>query len=97
MGAWISTLVLAEAVWKLGREHELKPAELATAIEMLLNHRSVVLQDAETVKDALNLFRARPGLGFSDCLIIALARKAGHVPLGTFDRRLANAEGAQKI
>jgi predicted nucleic acid-binding protein len=36
-------------------------------------------------------------LGFSDCLILQLARKAGHLPLGTFDRGLSKLEGAQKL
>ena len=71
--------------------------ELAKAIEMLLNHRDLTLQDPETVAAALELFRAKPTLGFSDCLTLQLARKAGHLPLGTFDRNLARADGAQKL
>jgi len=43
------------------------------------------------------LFRAKPSLGFSDCLMIELARRAGHLPLGTFDRSLGKIEGAQKL
>jgi len=34
---------------------------------------------------------------FSDCLVLAIARKAGHVPLGTFDRNLAKLEGCEKL
>ena len=75
----------------------LAPTWLPATVEMLLNHRDLVLQDAETVAAALELFRARPSLGFSDCLTLQLARKAGHLPLGTFDRNLARLEGAQKV
>jgi predicted nucleic acid-binding protein len=64
---------------------------------MLLNHEHLTIQDADVVSAALELFRATPGLGFSDCLMAELARKAGHLPLGTFDRRLARVEGAQKL
>jgi predicted nucleic acid-binding protein len=64
---------------------------------MLLNHRDFALQDPEAVAGALELFRARPALGFSDCLILELARTAGHLPLGTFDRNLSRVEGAQKL
>lgn len=46
---------------------------------------------------ALDLFRSRPSLGFSDCLLLELARKARHLPLGTFDRGLAKVDGAQKL
>jgi predicted nucleic-acid-binding protein len=94
-GAWVSVLALAETTWVLSSVYDLSPKDLAAAIEMLLHHQQLVLQDAEAVTDALELFRARPVLGFSDCLMLQLARKAGHLPLGTFDRNLAKVEGAQ--
>jgi predicted nucleic-acid-binding protein len=96
-GAWVSTLVLAEATWVLASVYELSSSDLATAIEMLLHHRDLVIDDSETVSAALDLFRAKPALGFSDCLILELARKAGHLPLGTFDRGLAKLEGTDKL
>ena len=96
-GAWVSVIALAEATWVLATVYKLTSRELARAIEMLLNHRDLVLQDADAVIDALELFRAKPALGFSDCLILQLARKAGHLPLGTFDRNLGKVEGAQKL
>jgi predicted nucleic-acid-binding protein len=64
---------------------------------MLLNHKGLTLQDPDAVAAALDLFRSRPALGFSDCLMLHLARKAGHVPLGTFDRALAKTPGTQKL
>jgi predicted nucleic-acid-binding protein len=90
-------LALAEAAWVLATVHELSSKDMARAIEMLLNHRDLVLQDPETVAGALEPFRAKPALGFSDCLMLQLARKAGHLPLGTFDRNLAKVEGTQKL
>ena len=96
-GAWVSVVVLVEASWVLSTVYELSARDLSKAIEMLLQHRDLVIQDAEAVAGALDLFRAKPALGFSDCLILQLARKAGHLPLGTFDRRLAKGEGAQKL
>jgi predicted nucleic-acid-binding protein len=96
-GAWASILALAEATWVLVKVYEFGAVDLATSIEMLLDHRDVVLQDPEAVAAALELFRAKPSLGFSDCLMLHLARKAGHLPLGTFDRNLARATGAQKL
>jgi predicted nucleic-acid-binding protein len=64
---------------------------------MLLRNRKVVLQDADAVAAALELFRAKPSLGFADCLMLQLARQAGHLPPGTFDRNLGQIEGAQKL
>jgi predicted nucleic-acid-binding protein len=96
-GAWVSILALAEAVWVLGSVFERSPVEQASAIQMLLNHNDLVLQDPDIVSDALSLFRAKPALGFSDCLLLRIAKKAGHFPLGTFDRGLARVEGTQKL
>lgn len=96
-GAWVPHLALAEAMWVLESVYALKPAHIATAVEMLLHHKDLTLQDAEAVTAALARFRARPALGFSDCLVLEVSRKAGHLPLGTFDRRLGRIEGAQAL
>jgi predicted nucleic-acid-binding protein len=96
-GAWVSVLALAETVWVLATVYSRSSSGVATAIEMLLNHKNLTVQDSDVVAAALQLFRSRPALGFSDCLILELARKAGHLPLGTLDRRLGKIEGAQKI
>ena len=96
-GAWVSHLVLAEAMWVLASVYDLKSPAIATAIEMLLNHQDLVLQDSDVVAAALEQFRKRPRLGFSDCLVLEIARKAGHLPLGTFDRDLSKLDGAQKL
>lgn len=96
-GAWVSLLVLAETIRVLDAVHERSPAQLAAAIEMLLNHEQLSIQDADVVARALEDFRDRPSLGFSDCLVLEIARKAGHLPLGTFDRGLARLDGTQRV
>jgi predicted nucleic-acid-binding protein len=88
--------VLAEMTWVLTSVYDRAPTAVATAIELLLNHHLTV-QDADTVAAALEHSRKRPGLGFSDCLVLEVARKAGHLPVGTFDRDLARLEGANKL
>ena len=88
-GAWVSHLVLVETLWVLDAVYERTAAQIAKAIELLLNHNSLTLQDADVVASALESFQARPSLGFSDCMVLEIARKAGHLPLGTFDRGLA--------
>jgi predicted nucleic-acid-binding protein len=96
-GAWVQHLVLAEAMWVLAAVYDLGPERIATAVEMFLNHRDLTVQDADVVAAALEHFRKRPALGFSDCLILEVARKAGHLPLGTFDRNLGKLPGTQKL
>src|SRR3954467_14844518 len=85
-GAWVPQLAVVEAAWVLASVYDRDAASIATAIEMLLSHQHLTVQDAETVAVAVEEFRQRPAVGFSDCLMIAVAQKAGHVPMGTFDR-----------
>lgn len=96
-GAWVSHLVLAETVWVLDAVFGLAHRQLVTAIEMLLHHTHLTIQDSDVVTAALALYRGRPKVGFADCLILEIARKAGHLPLGTFDRELAKLEGAHRL
>ncbi|PYR19270.1 MAG: PIN domain-containing protein [Acidobacteria bacterium] len=96
-GAWVPHLVLAEATWVLTSVYDRSPVEIAAAVEMLLDHQHLALQDSETVAAAVASFRRRPALGFSDCLVVEVTRKAGHLPLGTFDRSLARLDGAERL
>ena len=81
----------------LSKAYNISPKDLAKSIEMLLNHQNLVFQDPESLGDALDLFRAKPALGFSDCLILEQARSARHLPLGTFDRTLGKVDGTQAL
>jgi predicted nucleic acid-binding protein len=62
-----------------------------------LSHEHLTVQDAEAVVAAVAQFRQYPKVGFSDCLMLEVARKAGHTPLGTFDRGLGRIDGAQRL
>lgn len=96
-GAWVSHVVLVEAVWVLMSVYGLEAPAVATAVDMLLNHRDLSLQDPEAVAAALEQYRTKPSVSFSDCLVLEVARKAGHLPSGTFDRDLAKLDGAQRL
>ncbi len=96
-GAWVSHIVLVETTWVLSSVYELGPVQIAAAVEMFLNHREITIQEPDVVARALEHYRTRPSLGFSDCLILESARRAGHLPLGTFDRELGKLDGAQRL
>jgi predicted nucleic-acid-binding protein len=96
-GAWVSLLVLMETAWVLGSAYDRTPAQIAAGIDLLLDHESLAIQDADLVTRALTSFRKHPSLGFSDCLIVEQARKSGHVPVGTFDRALARLPGVVRV
>ena len=96
-GAWISHLVLAEAVWVLGSVYNLSASGVATAVGMLMEHDQLALQDRDVVEKALQDFKAHPSVGFVDCLIVQIARKMGHRPMGTFDRSMSRLDDVSRL
>ena len=94
-GAWVSHMVLMETLWVLESVYGIDRAGIAATVEVLVDHRDLTVQDAASVSAALATFRKTRKVSFSDCLILEAARKAAHVPLGTFDRHLAKAEGTR--
>jgi predicted nucleic-acid-binding protein len=96
-GAWISHLVLAELSWVLESVYERTRSEIAKAVEMLLDHERLAVQEQEVVATALRRFRTHSRVSFSDALILEIAHKNGHVPLGTFDRQLAKLDAAHWV
>ncbi len=96
-GAWVPQLAIASAAWVLASVYDRGADAIATAVEMLLNHEYLTVQDADVVTAAVAQFRLHPKVGFSDCLMVEVARKAGHGPLGTFDRSLGRIDGARRL
>jgi predicted nucleic-acid-binding protein len=95
--AWISHIVLAETVWVLESVYERGRREIAATLKTLLDHQLFALQDADLVHAAYELFIRSSSVGFSDCLVLETARKAGHLPLGTFDKALGALDGAERL
>ena len=96
-GVWVSSLVLAETVWVLANVYDLNPAGQAQAVETILEHGQIVVEDSSVAVAALNRFRNHPNVGFYDFMILETARKAGNLPLGTFGRRLSKEPGAHRL
>ena len=69
-GAWVPLIALAETIWVLKASYGFSSAQLNGAIDMLLNHATLTLEDSDVVAAALEQYRLRPALGFSDCLIL---------------------------
>ena len=64
---------------------------------MLVEHDRLTLQGEDAVRGAHAAFEGDPSVGFSDCLIVETARKAGHLPVGTFDKAMSRIDGAQGL
>src|SRR5258708_25805878 len=69
-GAWVPQLAVAEFARVLSTLYDFDAREIAEAVELLLQHKSLTLQESDVVARALELFRRRPALGFSDCLML---------------------------
>ncbi|SRR6266568_1302143 len=96
-GACVSHVVLVEFVWVLSSVYGLAASALGAAVGILLAHHDLTVQDSEVVAAALERYRRKPSVAFTDCLLLEIARKAGHLPLGTFDRELGKLPGAQRL
>ena len=59
-----------------------------------MEHDRFALQDEDVVRRAHATFARKRSVDFSDCLVVEIARKAGHVPIGTFDRNMSRVDGA---
>ena len=96
-GAWVSHLVLADLIWVLDAVYDLPRHQISKAVEMLLHHKDLTLQDPDVVTSAVAQYRSGPAIGFSDCLVLEIARQAGHLPVGTFDRNFAKLPDVQRL
>ncbi len=93
---FVAQVVLVEVVWALATTYGYPKTRIVAAIERLLNLDAVVLQDAAAVASALRDYRSSQA-DFSDCLILAIARRENELPLGTFDAKLGRLEGTRKL
>jgi predicted nucleic-acid-binding protein len=85
---FISREVLVEVVWALEYTYRFRREQVATLLTELLNVASVEIECAGDVAEATGGYR-RGGADFADRMIAAAARRAGAVPLYTFDRKAA--------
>lgn len=88
-GVWVSHLVLAETAWVLKTVYRHSPTQILAAISVLVDMDALVIENPDVVKSALEHFGARRKNSFSDCLNLEIARKAGHLPVGTFGKDFA--------
>ena len=96
-GAWVALPVLAEAIRVLKSVYGLNRRRIGVVVGMLIEHDRLALQDEDVVRKAHSTFERERSIEFSDCLIVESARKAGHVPVGTFDRKMARLEGTSRV
>lgn len=88
--------VVVELVWVLERAYGYSRDRIAMILEELVATEGLVVEAADDV--ALAAFRYRSGgAGFSDLMVLAAARRAGALPLHTFDRKAARLEAVELL
>ena len=85
---FISLVTMAETVWVLDRSYGLSTAEIAAAVERILQTDILSVQNEQEVFTAMVALKAGTG-SFSDALIGALGTQAGCAATLTFDKKAA--------
>ena len=89
---YISREVAVELAWTLKNHYGFRRERIATTFNDLLASAAFELEAASDVSRAVREFR-RGGADFPDRMIAAAARRAGALPLYTFDRKAARLPG----
>ena len=85
---FVSREVLVELVWALEYTYRYSRDQVATVLSELLNVAALQIEWASEVVEAAGGYRLG-GADFADRMIAAAAKRAGAVPLYTFDRKAA--------
>ena len=93
---FVSREVLVELVWVLERAYRFGRAEIAIALDGLLAATELLIERADEVGPALELYR-NDGFGFADLMIAVAARSVGASELVTFDRKAARLPGVRLL
>jgi predicted nucleic-acid-binding protein len=93
---WVGLAAILELVWVLTSTYRVGRNEVHTILEHLLARREIVVEQAEIVRRAIEIYR-NPRVSFADCVISASAVAAGCVQTLTFDQDAAKLAGMTLI
>jgi len=94
--AFVCREVLVELVWVLERSYGFSRDAISTALLDMLSREGIVLETSDDVARAVLGYR-RSNADFSDLMIAAASRRAGAVPLYTFDQRASHLDGVRLL
>ncbi|MXW00824.1 MAG: type II toxin-antitoxin system VapC family toxin [Holophagales bacterium] len=93
---FVSREVLVELVWALEYTFRFGRERIASILDQLVHVAAVEIESARDVVEATGGYR-RGGADFADRMIAAAARRAGAVPLYTFERKAARLPGVTLV
>lgn len=82
---FVALVALQELIWVMTSIYRFKRNAVIDVLDHLLSRDDIVVEQADTVRAALQLYRAGKA-DFPDCLISSAARAAGCARTVTFDR-----------
>jgi predicted nucleic-acid-binding protein len=83
---FVSVVAMVELVWVLRSAYRFADQRLATAVEQILQTRSLLVENEQEVFRALTTLKSGAG-SFADALIGTLGQRAGCAHTVTFDRK----------
>jgi predicted nucleic-acid-binding protein len=93
---FISIVAMVETVWVLDRAYRLTNAEIAAAVERMLQTDVLVVEHEQEVFTAMIAFRRGQG-SFADAVIAALGARAGCSCTLTFDQKALRLSGFEPL
>lgn len=88
--------VLVELVWVLERAYGMTRADIAFALDRLLEARELVIEAADRAAIAADRYR-KGGAGFSDQMVALAGQGAGCRETASFDRKAAGIPGMRLL
>ena len=93
---FVPITVALELEWVLRSAFAYAKDQAIHVLSTLLSAAELSFESEQALEAALHLYRSGSA-DFADCLHIALAARAGELPLMTFDERAAKVAGAQLL
>ena len=93
---YLSREVLIEIAGVLERSYKVDREGVFRSMTELITNRDLEVEAPDDIYEALRIYR-NGGAGFGDCMILVATRRAGRLPVLTFDRRFARERDVQLI
>lgn len=93
---FVSLVVIVELIWVLQAVYGFEKNEIERVVEALLRSKDLVIEQAESVSQALRAFRSSRA-DFSDCLIERIGHAAKCLYTLTFDQNAAATAGMRLL
>jgi predicted nucleic-acid-binding protein len=92
---FVSLVVLVEVCWVLQRLYAATQSEVLETVEDLFQSAQFVIENRQAVQAATQQMRSRPGakVGFTDVLIVEIAKAQGCVQTLSFDKGAVRSAG----